>query len=82
MVLYKYLIHLRQYSGTSHEEFDKVYEPGNKTSWSGIYRCVACGHEAVHTMDKSLPPQNHHQHKPGQGKIQWQLVVTDSPPPS
>jgi hypothetical protein len=25
--------------------------------------------------------QNHHQHKPGQGKIQWKLVVTDSEPP-
>ena len=82
MALYKYSTHLHEYSGVNVEEFDKVYEPGTKSSWSGIYRCTACGHEAVHTIDKPLPPQSHHVHKPGQGKIQWKLVVTDSPPPS
>lgn len=81
MVLYKYSTHLYQYDGAGVEEFDKVYEPGVKTTWSGIYRCIACGHEGVHTKDKPLPPQNHHQHKPGLGKIQWKLVVTDSEPP-
>jgi hypothetical protein len=82
MVLYKYSTHLYQYDGAGVEEFDKVYEPGVKTTWSGIYRCIACGHEGVHTKDKPLPSQHHHQHKPGQGKIQWKLVVTDSEPPS
>jgi len=82
MAIYKYDTHLHQYSGINNDEFDKLYEPGNKSSWSGIYRCTVCGHEAVHTNDKPLPPQNHHQHKAGLGKIQWKLVVSDSVPPS
>jgi len=82
MALYRYNTYLHLYSGTGVEEFDKVYEPGTKSAWSGIYRCINCGHEAVHTNDKSLPPQSHHVHKSSQGKIQWKLVVTDSPPPS
>jgi hypothetical protein len=82
MAIYKYSTHLHQYSGQNEGEFDKIYEPGSRSAWSGIYRCIVCGHEAVHTIDKSLPPQNHHVHKSGHGKIQWKLVVSDSPPPS
>jgi hypothetical protein len=79
MALYKYSTHLQR---SNQEEFDRVYEPGNRSSWSGIYRCVACGHEIVHTTDKPLAPQNHYQHRPGQGRIQWKLVVTDYTPSS
>lgn len=68
-------------SRIQHQEFDKLYRPGEKSSWSGIYRCEVCGHEAVHTADKPLPPQNHHVHKAWQGPIQWRLIVTDSAPP-
>jgi hypothetical protein len=77
--LYKYLTYLHASSGN---EFDKAYSPGDRVAWSGIYRCTGCGHEVVHTNEKPLPPQNHHQHKLTQGKIQWKLVVTDYTEPS
>jgi hypothetical protein len=32
----------------------------------------------VHTRDKPLPPQNHHQHNSNQGRIRWRLIVTDA----
>jgi hypothetical protein len=41
MAIYKYLNHLHHYNGTGVEEFDKLYEPGTKSAWSGIYRCKA-----------------------------------------
>lgn len=59
------------------EEFGKTYSPGTIGTYSGIYRCDACGHEVVHTREKPLPPQNHHQHAPGLGSIRWRLIVTD-----
>jgi hypothetical protein len=74
MALYKYPQVLRQWD---HAEFDKLYEPGTIAAWSGIYRCQGCGHEIVHTTGHPLPPQNHHQHALGQGRIQWRLMVTD-----
>jgi hypothetical protein len=79
MALYQDSTHLRQYT---HLEFDKEFEPGSTTSWSGIYRCVGCGREVVHTTGKPLPPQNHHQHTALQGRIKWKLIVTDSADPS
>jgi hypothetical protein len=79
MPLYKYSTFLFQ---VEHAEFDKLYSPGARTPWSGIYKCHGCGHEVVHTTDKPLPPQNHHQHNRNQGAIQWRLVVTDSLPPA
>ena len=75
MAKYKYSTHL---SPSTDDEFDKLFNPGDRVGWSGIYRCVGCGHEVVHTNDNPLPRQNHHQHKPKQGKqIQWQLLVAD-----
>jgi hypothetical protein len=83
MALYKYATHLYAYGeAKNHENFDKTYSPGNTVSWSGIYRCEGCGREVVHTIDKPLPPQNHHQHTVYQGTIRWRLIVTDSPDPS
>jgi hypothetical protein len=79
MAQYKYNTHFVQVQSA---EFDKLYEPGTKTAWSGIYRCQGCGREVVHTTGHLLPPQNHHQHSVGQGSIRWELVVTDSPDPS
>jgi hypothetical protein len=75
MALYYYSEFLQK--ALHHEEFDLLYSPGTRTSWSGIYKCYACGHEIVHTHDKPLPPQNHHMHKPGLGPIQWRIAVTD-----
>ena len=80
MALYLYSEYVRK--AKTHAEFDKLYEPGQTTAWSGIYRCQGCGREVVHTVDKPLPPQNHHQHTSAQGKILWKLNVTDSPDPS
>lgn len=75
MAAYKYPQYLRQW--TTSDEFEKLYEPGSAGGWSGIYRCEGCGHEAVHTHDKPLPPQNHHTHTSSQGRIRWKLIVTD-----
>lgn len=60
-------------------QFDDLHVPGTTVTWSGIYRCAGCGKEIVHTQDKHLPPQNHHQHTATHGAIRWQLIVTDSP---
>jgi len=79
MSQYKYFDHLFK---VANDQFDKIYSPGERVAWSGIYRCQGCGREIVHTFDKPLPPQNHHQHTPSQGKISWRLNVTDSPDPS
>lgn len=73
MVLYRYLTHLEP---SSSDEFDKTYGPGDRVAWSGIYRCMSCGREIVHTNEKPIP-QNPHEHKPSQGKILWKLVATD-----
>lgn len=75
MAWYKYS-QLLGYLGEG--EFDKVYPAGSTAPWSGIYRCEVCGREAVHTVDRHLPPQNHHAHPLGQGPIRWRLVVTDA----
>lgn len=74
MALYKDLTDLQP---STDEAFDKLFSPGERVGWSGIYRCIVCGHEVVHTNDNPLPPQNHHQHQPNQGKIQLTLIVTD-----
>ena len=75
MAFFKYAQVLRQ---DVNPEFDKLFEPGQRTSWSGIYRCEGCGREIVHTHHHPLPPQNHHQHSYSQGRIRWRLIVTDA----
>lgn len=55
--------------------YDQIHEPGISAPHAGIYRCVACGHEIGIAQGHTLPPQNHHQHKVNQGRIQWQLTV-------
>jgi hypothetical protein len=72
MASYKYGNHLQQ---NDHEEFDKKHAPGSEAYNPGIYRCVACGDEIGIAKGHTLPPQNHHQHAPGAGKIEWQLLV-------
>jgi hypothetical protein len=53
--------------------FHALHQPGQKTLFSGIYRCTSCGWEAVSTMGHPLPPQNA-QHRHGL-PILWQLVA-------
>ncbi|CAD0262822.1 MULTISPECIES: hypothetical protein [Pseudomonas] len=60
---------------SDHSEYDKKYSPGTEAPNPGIYRCVSCGDEIGIAKGHVLPPQNHHQHAPGAGKIEWQLVV-------
>ena len=73
MALYKY----RDFIEHSDDgAFDKLNEPSTAAPWPGIYRCHACGHEIAIAAGHTLPPQNHHQHSPGLGRIQWRLVVS------
>ncbi len=59
----------------NHSAFDDLVSPGTPAPNPGIYRCAACGDEIGIAKGHTLPPQNHHQHAPGMGHIQWQLLV-------
>lgn len=72
MAQYKYGNYLQQ---STHAAYDIKYAPGSLAENAGIYRCVACGDEIGIAKGHTLPPQNHHQHAPGVGKIEWQLLV-------
>lgn len=72
MAIYKYARYIEQLLDA---EFDIVHKPSTATPYSGIYRCLGCGHEDVSTQGHPLPPQNHHQHTQQQGAIRWRLVV-------
>ncbi len=73
MALYKYEQFLEN---STDQAFDKLLEPRGAAPWPGIYRCHACGHEIAIASGHALPPQNHHQHAPGLGRIQWRLVAS------
>ena len=65
-----------QYLMSSNDRgFDAIHDPGAAAPHAGIYRCEECGQEVVSSEGKPLPPQNHHQHRQGQGAIRWRLVV-------
>jgi hypothetical protein len=72
MAQYKHGQHLTQ---SQHDAFDTRHSPGTVAANAGIYRCAACGDEIGIAKGHTLPPQNHHQHTPGLGPIQWQLLV-------
>lgn len=72
MAIYKNANYLTQNNSTA---FDAVHNAGAATPYSGIYRCEGCGKNDVSTQGHPLPPQNHHQHNPGQGAIRWRLIV-------
>ncbi len=73
MVLYKHGFFIK----SEDPAFDKTHSPGEQVPHSGIYRCTGCGREIASnaTNGDRFPPQNHHQHNPGQGNILWQLVA-------
>jgi hypothetical protein len=77
MALYLYSTYINKANPNS--VFDEKHKPGAVTPLSGIYRCVNCHREIVHTHEKPLPPQNHHQH-PNATPILWQLLITDQKP--
>lgn len=72
MAWYKYGKFL---SENNHENFDKIYNPGQTPPDAGIYRCVGCGDEIASNKGVQLPSQNHSQHRPDQGSIRWQMIV-------
>jgi hypothetical protein len=73
MALYKNPQFLEQ---NDDKAFDSSLEPGVEAPWPGLYKCRVCGHEIAIAMGHILPPQNHHQHAPGQGPIRWRLIVS------
>lgn len=72
MALYKYGQRLTQ---SDDQAFDQKYSPGTAAPHPGIYRCTSCGDEIAIAGGHTLPPQNHRQHNPVNGQIQWQLLV-------
>ncbi|MGF6779341.1 hypothetical protein P3T21_004570 [Paraburkholderia sp. GAS334] len=52
-----------------------VYGPADEVVVSGIYCCSGCKREITSSKGDRWPPQNHHQHEPGQGPIRWTLSV-------
>lgn len=72
MALYKYGQNLTQ---SNDPAFDNKFSPGSTAAHPGIYRCTSCGDEIAIAGGHTLPPQNHRQHIPANGPIQWQLLV-------
>ncbi|MGH8049122.1 MAG: protein L [Arenimonas sp.] len=72
MAQYKHGEHLQHSDNTA---YDTRHTPGTEAANAGIYRCVACGDEIGIAKGHTWPPQNHHQHAPGTGRIEWQLLV-------
>jgi len=66
-------------SQKTHAAFDTLHNPGEKTPDSGIFRCEGCGHEIGIADNKTLPPQNHHQHSNTLVPIRWRLIVAAVP---
>lgn len=63
------------FTKSNHQAFDQVHSPGTSAPHSGIYRCEGCGDNIAANYGDPLPPQNHHQHSPNQGRIQWRLIA-------
>jgi hypothetical protein len=72
MAEYKYGNFLTQANKAA---YDQDFHPGTNTVYSGIYRCIKCGHEVTSVTGYPMPPQNHHAHSPAQGAIVWRLLV-------
>jgi hypothetical protein len=60
---------------SSSAAYDALYNPGDTTPYSGVYRCETCGSEIVSEQGKPFPPQNHHVHLATFGPILWRLLV-------
>ena len=78
MAVYKYSQFLMP---SAEEGFDQLLPPKMAAQKSGIYRCVSWGQEIATAAGNILPPYNHHPHRPGFSRIQWQLVVSASDMP-
>jgi len=72
LAYYKYLAELSHEKGF---QYDARHKPGEVVPLSGIYKCTGCGKSIVASQDSRFPAQNHHQHAPAEGPIQWRLTV-------
>lgn len=72
MALYKHGNHLSQSQDAA---FDAEHSPGSAAPHPGIYKCTNCGDEIAIAGGHILPPQNHKQHSPNNGRIKWKLLV-------
>jgi len=81
MPIYLDLSQFTQVTAETSAAFKETYSPGIKAPHSGIYRCDACGFEAVSTEGNSLPPaKDCTQHdnarwKCAKGEVKWRLVA-------
>lgn len=63
-------------AGAKHNAtYEKKYHPGDECAFEGIYKCAGCGKEITLAKGKTFPPQDHHQHPPAIGRIEWQLFI-------
>lgn len=63
MAIYTENRHFRRSSGFDiSEAFRKKYQPGTRTTFSGIYRCDLCGSELVCKKGDVLPFDHQHTH--------------------
>jgi DNA-binding MltR family transcriptional regulator len=74
MAWYKDLKHLAK-STTEADHWNKTYGPADDVPVSGIYKCLGCTKEITSNAPDKFPPQNKHQHDPGDGEIKWKLIV-------
>jgi hypothetical protein len=72
MALYKYQNYLKVSKNGS---FDLALSASAPVPCAGIFRCTVCGTEIALEAMGFLPDRRHHAHKPGEGPVQWQLVV-------
>ena len=62
-----------------HAAFNGTLPAGTLAPHSGIYRCDACGHEAVSTRHHHLPAQGgEHTHANYLTPIAWRLAVASN----
>lgn len=73
-----YYKHASFFLQDKHTDFDRTFNPGTATPYSGIYRCEVCGHEAVSTKTHPLPPEHHAQNALNQ-RTKWRLIVASHP---
>lgn len=72
MALYKYPNYLTQNKNGS---FDLSFPPSAFVPCGGIFRCTGCGTEIALEGVGIFPDRDHHEHRPAQGPVAWQLVV-------
>lgn len=72
MALYKNEVFLRRIDDA---QFDVKHKLGAAAPYTGIYRCIQCGHEIALTAGQPLPTKAHPLHAKTLGTIEWQLIV-------